>query len=162
MSDEDARFADGDPASQERLSLKAEDADGLAVIAALMQDAVGKTSEIAWMPKRRVFALVANRFRWEQVDRAASDTSYQRRRTGLHLEHVLSVKATGFDPNKAQEVFELLTINWTPSDDGAGEITLICAGGAGFSLQVEALEIHMGDLDAVWQTQARPDHGDDA
>lgn len=163
MSDEDARFADGDPAPDQRLTLRADDADSLAVIAALMQDAVGKTSEISWMPKRRIFALVANRFRWEDADAAqAGSRPYQRRRMGLHAQNVLSVKATGFDVSKAQEVFELLTVTWTPGDDGVGEITLICSGGAAFVLYVEALDLRMSDLDSVWHTTTLPRHEDDA
>ncbi len=164
MSNEDASFADGAPASAKGLSLRADDTDSLAVISALMQDAVGKTTDIAWMPKRRIFALVANRFRWEDVDAAKADARpFERRRVGLHFGNVLSVKGAGFDPAKAQQAFELLSITFEAGEDGTGTLSLICAGGAGFALEVEALDLHMSDLEAVWHTQIMPEHdGDDA
>lgn len=165
MSDQDASFADGAPAPIKGLSLRADDADSLAVISALMQDAVGKTTDIAWMPKRRIFALVANRFRWEDVDAAQADARpFERRRVGLHVENVLSVKGAGFDPAKAQQAFELLSISFEAGEDGTGILSFICAGGAGFALDVEALDLRMSDLEAVWHTQVMPKHddGDDA
>ncbi len=155
----DASFADGDPDAHGRLSLRADDTDGLTVISALMQDAVGKTVDTAWMPTRRIFALVVNRFRWEQGDDA--DT-WERCRSGLHAENVLAVRATGFDPQKAQEVFELLAVTFEPGEDGTGTLRLDCAGGAGFALDVEALDVRMADLDATWKTGIKPQHDEDA
>ena len=154
----DASFADGDPArAAVKIALRADDAEGLGVISALMQDAVGKTVDTAWMPTRRIFALMVNRFRWE----ASGDAdSYERCRCGLHAENVLAVRATGFDPDKAQEVFELLSIAFEPGEDGTGTVTLACAGGAAFALDVEALDVRMADMDATWQTETKPDHGE--
>ena len=60
----DARFEDA-PLSDQPLRLKAESADDLAVISSLVQDAVGKASDIAWMPKKRRLVILTNRFRWE-------------------------------------------------------------------------------------------------
>jgi len=150
----DASFADGDP-GRGRLALRAEDAEGLAVISALMQDAVGKTVDTAWMPSRRIFALMVNRFKWEQEDDAG-----ERCRCGLHAENVLAVRATGFDPVKAQEVFELLAVTFEPGEDGTGTLRLDCAGGAGFALDVEALDVRMADMDGTWRAGSRPQHDD--
>ena len=155
----DASFADGDPNAAPRVALRADDAEGLAVISTLMQDAVGKTIDTAWMPTRRIFALVVNRFRWETSEDA---DSYERCRCGLHAENVLAVRATGFDPEKAQEVFELLSITFEPGEDGTGTITLACAGGAAFALDVEALDVRMADMDATWRTETKPQHDEDA
>ena len=149
----DASFADGDPGASHRLALRAEDAEGLAVISALMQDAVGKTVDTAWMPTRRIFALVVNRFRWEQE--AGADAreggAFERCRCGLHAENVLAVRATGFDPDKASVTFE-------PGEDGTGIVRLDCSGGAAFALDVEALDVRMADLDAIWKTDMKPRH----
>lgn len=153
----DASFADGDPGAGHRLALRAEDAEGLAVISALMQDAVGKTVDTAWMPTRRIFALVVNRFRWERAD---GPEGAERCRCGLHAENVLAVRATGFDPAKAQEVFDLLAVTFEPGADGTGTIRLDCAGGAGFALDVEALDVRMADMDAVWRAGSVPRHDD--
>jgi len=150
----DASFADGDP-GRGRLALRAEDAEGLAVISALMQDAVGKTVDTAWMPSRRIFALVVNRFKWEQ-----GEGTEERCRCGLHAENVMAVRATGFDPAKAQEVFELLAVTFEPGEDGTGTLRLDCAGGAGFALDVEALDVRMADMDGTWRAGSRPRHDD--
>ena len=64
----DARFEDGREAP---LNLGALDGDDLKVLAALAQDAVFPGSEMQWLPKERRFALLLNRFRWE--DRAGAE-----------------------------------------------------------------------------------------
>jgi len=153
----DASFTDGNPEDGHRLALRAEDADGLAVISALMQDAVGKTVDTAWMPTRRIFAVMVNRFRWEQE---SDGGEYERCRCGLHAENVLAVRATGFDPQKAQEAFELLAVTFEAGEDGTGTVRLDCAGGATFALDVEALDVRMADMEAVWKTGTKPHHDD--
>lgn len=159
MTDQDASFADGLLPSGEKLALNATEADGLAVISALLQDGVGKTSEIAWMPKARRFALVLNRFRWEVAEKSKSQGApYERVRTGFHIDNVLNVRAKGFNPKKAQEAFQLLALTFDGGEDGAGIVNILCAGDAGFALEVEALDVSMADMDAAWQTNARPLH----
>ncbi len=156
----DASFADGDPArAAGKVALRADDAEGLGVISALMQDAVGKTVDTAWVPTRRIFALVVNRFRWETAEGA---DAFERCRCGIHAENVLAVRATGFDPEKAQEVFELLSIAFEPGEDGTGTLTFACSGGAAFALDVEALDVCMADMDATWRTETKPDHDEGA
>ena len=62
MNDEDARFEDG---AEKPINIGAMDSDGLTVLSALVQDAVFPTSEISWGKNRHRFALLVNRFRWE-------------------------------------------------------------------------------------------------
>lgn len=163
MSDEDASFADGEPPNRNKIKLMARDAQDLSVISALMQDAIGKTSEIAWLPGKRVFALMLNRFRWEDAKTAqAEGRSYERVRAGLHVQDVSAAKFRGFDIGKGQEVFEILSITFTPDSDGAGSVAIDCAGGAGFTLTVETLDVRMADMDAVWRTQHLPNHEEQA
>ena len=63
----DARFEDG---AEHPLRLIAQDAEGLGILAALLQDAVFPITEMRFAKTRRRFALLLNRFRWE--DRAAA------------------------------------------------------------------------------------------
>ncbi len=63
----DASFQDGREAP---LNLGAEDADDLQVISTLSQDAVFPVTEMKWRPSDRQFALLLNRFRWEDKDAA--------------------------------------------------------------------------------------------
>ncbi len=66
----DARFEDGGeaPAASGRAGRRGPGA----CIAALVQDAVFPITEMRWQKARRRFALLVNRFRWE--DREAAET----------------------------------------------------------------------------------------
>jgi len=160
---EDASFADGEPPNRNKIKLMARDAQDLSVLSALMQDAIGKTSEVAWLPDRRIFALVVNRFRWEDAEAAqAEGRSYERVRAGLHIEDVAEAKFRGFDVAKGQEAFEILSITFNAGDDGTGRVVIDCAGGAGFELSVETLEVRISDMDTIWRTKHLPQHEDTA
>ncbi len=63
----DARFEDG---GERPLNLGAQDADDLGVISALVQDAVFPITEMSFRRGKRQFALLLNRFRWEDRDAA--------------------------------------------------------------------------------------------
>ncbi len=58
----DASFEDGREAP---LHLKALEVDDLSVISSLAQDAVFPVTEMKWQPRARRFAILLNRFRWE-------------------------------------------------------------------------------------------------
>jgi len=86
MSD-DARFED---AREGPLRLRALDTGDLAVISALVQDAVFPASEMRWDRKRRQFALLLNRYRWEDRSPAA-----ERVQAVLAFEYVTRVNPKG-------------------------------------------------------------------
>lgn len=159
---EDASFEDGAPPNRNKVKLMAREAQDLSIISALMQDAIGKTTEIAWLPSKRVFALVVNRFRWEDASTAEADgRAYERVRSGLHVEDVSAAKFRGFDVAKGQQAFEMLSVTFTPGEDGTGHVIIDCAGGAGFDLSVETLDVRMADMDEVWETKHLPKHEDE-
>ena len=54
------------------LRLSALDVEDLAVISAQMQDAVLLAGDMRYDPKRKQFALVANRFAWDEAERRRS------------------------------------------------------------------------------------------
>ena len=57
----------------------AQDADSLEIISALVQDAVFPAAEMKWRTKARDFAILLNRFRWEDKERAeARGRPYER------------------------------------------------------------------------------------
>ena len=63
---DDARFEDGGEAP---VALRALDEADLKVVAALVQDAVLPVTEMKWDRRRRRFAMLINRFRWEDPGR---------------------------------------------------------------------------------------------
>jgi Protein of unknown function (DUF2948) len=140
----DARFEDGGEAP---LRLVAQDADDLNVISTLVQDAVLPVTEMKHDPKRRRFAILLNRFRWE--DRAEAEKvgrAYERVRSVLVVEDVRKVQSMGFDRIDKNLVLSILSISFAPGEDGAGRLTLTLAGDGALALDVEALEVRLDDV----------------
>ena len=141
---EDAKFEDGGEAP---LRLKALDAEDLNVIAALVQDAIFPASEMRWDRKARRFALLLNRFRWEDADRAKlRKRDYERVQSVMVIEDVMAVKAQGVDPRDADMVYSLLSLVFHPSEDGMGRVELTLAGDGAVAIEVEALEVVLRDV----------------
>lgn len=140
----DARFEDG---GERPLRLAAETPEDLEVISALVQDAVGRSGDAAWLRGRRRFAVLLNRFRWEDRDRAeASGRPYERVRAMLIVEDVLRVRAAGMDPADPEQLFSLLAITFEPGEDGAGTVRMTLAGDGEIAIEVECLSIRLEDV----------------
>ncbi len=140
----DARFEDAD---ENPLRLIAQDGEGLTVLSTLLQDAVFPITEMSYVPKRRRFALLLNRFRWEDREAALrAKRGFERVQSLLVFEDVLSVKSQGIDRKEADTVLSLLSIQFTPGEDGTGRIEMILAGDGALSLQVEALDATLRDV----------------
>ena len=140
----DARFEDAD---ENPLRLIAQDGEGLTVLSTLLQDAVFPITEMSYVPKRRRFALLLNRFRWEDRDAALrAKRGFERVQSLLVLEDVLAVQTQGLDRGDRDTVLSLLSITFTPGEDGTGRIELILAGDGAIALQVEALDATLRDV----------------
>lgn len=135
------------------LRLTAQDTEDLKVISAHMQDALVRLADIRYLGKTRQFALVANRFAWEQ------QPSSERRRSGLHFEHVLSVKQQGLQGLKGNAILSLLSISFEPRNEPAGTVLLAFSAGATVRLEVEYLDLKLKDLGGAWTTNLTPSHG---
>lgn len=133
---EDARFEDG---AARPLRLKAEDADDLAVMAALVQDSVFPGSEISWRREERRFALLINRFRWE--DRRTPE----RVRSVLVFDDVTHVASQGVTKD-GDMILSLLSMSWEPGEDGVGRLVLILAGDGAFALEAECVNVTLQDV----------------
>lgn len=135
---QDARFED---ATDAPVALRALDAADVPVISALVQDAIFPAAEMRWEKSRRRFALLLNRFRWEQ-----QGGTPERVQAVLAVEDVLKVSSQGIDRTDPDLVFSVLALNWTPSEDGMGRLELTLAGDGAIALEVEALEITLKDV----------------
>ncbi|THH36739.1 DUF2948 family protein [Aliishimia ponticola] len=138
---EDARFEDGREAP---LNLGALDAEDLKVISTLVQDAVFPVTEIAWRASKRQFALLVNRFRWE--DEGKQRHAPERVQSVLVFENVLSVASQGLDRSDKDVILSLLSVTFEPGEDAAGEVLLTLAGDGAIRLSVEALEAGLRDV----------------
>lgn len=156
----DARFEDAGAAP---LRLIAQDAEGLAVLAALLQDAVFPITEMSYAAKRRRFALLINRFRWEDRDAAErTRRGFERVQSLLVFEDVLVVKSQGIDRGDQDTVLSLLDIRFQPGADGTGLVEFILAGDGAIALQVEALDATLRDVSRPYLAPSGqvPEHGE--
>ena len=155
----DARFEEG---GEGPLRLVAQDADDLKIISTLVQDAVLPVTELKFDPKRRRFALLLNRFRWEDRSQAeAVGRAYERVRSVLVVDDVLKVQSFGFDRADKDLVLSLLALDFTPTTDGAGRLVLTLAGDGGIALDVEALDVRLDDVTRPYRAPSGkvPQHG---
>lgn len=157
----DATFEDG---AEQPLRLKAETADDLAVISTFVQDAVGQNVEISWLAKKHRFAILLNRFRWE--DRANAEQQgrpYERVQSMLVVESTLKVTAQGLDPADKDMAFELLSVSFQAGDDGAGQVILTLAGDGAIALDVECLDVTLSDVSRPYVARSThvPTHPDE-
>ena len=140
MSD-DARFED---AGEAALNLGALDIDDLQVLSGLVQDAVLPITEMAWRAEARRFALLLNRFRWE--DRGAGRHPPERVRSLLVVDNVMRVASQGIDRRDKDLILSLLAITFEPGEDGTGDVLLTFAGDGAVRLEVEALDVTLKDV----------------
>lgn len=144
MSGADARFEDG---AERPLALRADDAESLSVISALVQDAVLSVADMRLERRARRFALLLNRFRWEDSAAAArAGRPYERVRTIVVFEGVLGAATSGFDRDAGEMVLSLLSITFEPGDEGAGRVVLTLAGDGAVALDVECLDVALRDV----------------
>jgi hypothetical protein len=134
------------------LRLRAEDEEDLAVISAILQDALVAIGEMAWLPEDKRFVFVANRFRWESPGNG-SHQELERRMSGLRIDAVTAVRRRGFDPRDGERLLVLLAIQAEP-----GALRLDFAGGSSIRLEVERILCHLDDLGEPWPTQWQPKH----
>lgn len=138
-----------------RLKLIAHDEEDLKILSAHLQDAVVKMSELAYLPQSRRFAMVLNRYCWEEN---AVKHAGLRMRAGLHFDGVLKARARNLRQDASDAVLELLAVAFTPSGEGAGSIALSFAGGGKIRLEVECIDAVLTDLAGPWPAAARPEH----
>lgn len=153
---EDARFED---AGEAPLHLKAEEPDDLPVISALVQDSVFPITEIRWQPRRRRFAVLLNRFRWEDAA-AGRQHGPERVRALLVIDDVLRVSSQGVDRRDRDLVLSLLSVTWEPGEDGAGRVVLTLAGDGALAIEAECLDVTLKDVTRPYAAPSRrtPSH----
>jgi hypothetical protein len=155
----DARFEEG---AERPLHLVARDGEDLQVISTLVQDAVLGMADMTWDRRRRRFALLLSRFRWE--DRTAAEAgqrAYERVRAMLVAEDVAAVRTMGIDRGDRDAVLSVLSLAFAPGADGTGTLTLTLAGDGAVALSVEALEVTLRDVTRPYRAPSGkvPSHG---
>ena len=149
----DASFADG---AESPVRLRAENTEDLAVISALIQDAVGQNGETSWQPRKHSFALLINRFRWEDKETAeAQGRPFERVQSTLVIDGALKVGGEGLDPTDKAQIFALLALDFTPAQDGAGTLSLVLQGDGAIHLEVECIDVTLTDVSRPYVARAK-------
>jgi hypothetical protein len=145
------------------LKLIALDADDLSVVSAHLQDAVLQVGDIAYLPKEKRFAALANRFDWAGAlrDGKGEPAELARRRAALRFERVLQAQVQGIDLKNKSAVLSLLAIGFEPREVPEGDVILHFSEGRAIRLRVECIEAELQDLGAAWQATSQPRHPGD-
>ncbi|UWQ45291.1 DUF2948 family protein [Leisingera aquaemixtae] len=154
----DASFEDG---REVPLNLGALEEEDLKVISSLIQDAVFPATEMSWRASQRRFALLLNRFRWEDRDAAERrGRAYERVQSLLVVDNVLRVASQGVDRKDKDLVLSLLAVSFEPGEDGTGHVLLTLAGDGAIRLSVEVLEVSLRDVTRPYRAPSgkAPDH----
>ncbi len=149
----DASFADG---AESPIRLRAENPDDLAIISALVQDAIGQNSETAWQPKKLRFALLLNRFRWEDRDAAkAQKRPFERVQSTLVINAALKVTSEGLNPADKEQVFSLLSLDFIAGEEGGGALSLVLSGDGEIRVDVECIDVSLTDVSRPYIARAK-------
>jgi len=152
---EDARFEDSRDAP---LHLKALEPDDLPIISALAQDAVFPAAEMRWQSRQRRFAVLLNRFRWEDAPTGRREA--ERVQTLLVVDDALKVASQGIARGDKDMILSLLSITFEPGEDGTGAVVLTLAGDGAIRVDVEALDVTLKDVTKPYIAPSRkiPEH----
>lgn len=154
---DDATFEEGREAP---VNLGAMDPEDLQVISSLVQDAVFPITEMTWRSGEGRFALLLNRFRWE--DQGQSRHAPERVQSVLAVDNVLRVASQGIDRSDKGTILSLLSIEFQPGEEGTGYLLLTLAGDGALRLEVEALEVTLKDVTRPYRAPSgkTPEHRD--
>ncbi len=156
----DATFEDGREAP---LNLGAQDADDLQILSSLLQDAVFPITEMKWQAGQHRFALLVNRFRWEDEKNARKrNRAVERVQSMLVVDNVLNVASQGLDRTDKDVILSLLSLSFEPGEDADGHLLLTLAGDGAIRLSVEALDLTLKDVTRPYAaaSQKTPGHPD--
>ncbi|WP_158964838.1 DUF2948 family protein [Chachezhania sediminis] len=157
---QDARFEDGREAP---LNLGAVDAEDLQVVSSLVQDAVFPITEIKWLPAERRFALLLNRFRWEDAPSAQRrHRPVERVQSLLIVADAMRVASQGIDRSDKDTILSVLSVTFEPGEDGTGAVLITLAGDGAIRLEVETLDVTLRDVTRPYQAPSgkMPGHPD--
>lgn len=150
----------------------------MAVLAAVLQDALVPLTDVTFQKDQRRFVMVANRFMWEEpaADQAeaapvlvpepagageadaafedeASAPRFHRVNCGLRFDQVANVRFRAIDMKQRDQILNLLTLTRDPEG-----LTLLFSEGAAIRLVGRRIEAHLEDLGEPWPTDWRPAH----
>ena len=149
-----------------QLRLLACDEDDVAVVSALLQDAIIPGADMEFKRKTNQFFIVANRFCWEiqpldGVKSSAGKPVHQRRLCGICIRHVKVVQQHNWPDMRQDALFNLLALRYVDMAKHAGDgvgLQFEFSGGSSLRLLTDEIDITLADLDAGHPTSLQPAH----
>lgn len=133
------------------LKLLAQDAEDLTIIAAAIQDAVGKIGDIRFDARQRRLTIGLNRYRWESDGR-------ERVRCFIEIGSVLGVKSRRLRRTARDAVVEVLSLDFETGGLPGGNLSVTYAGGGDLKITVECIDVILADVSEPWPAKTEPDH----
>ena len=149
--------------ADEPLKLSARDAEDLAVVSSMVQDALTRARDMTFQQRERRFLVLLDRFMWERDDGVQVEGKLHNRvRSVLHFDDVTGVQTLNVDLAAQDEVLELLAVAVTESSEASAQVELVFAGGGIICLHVDCIECRLTDRGSPWVTRRKPEHSLDA
>ncbi len=142
--------------SRAGLRLRAVDAEDLAMISALLQDALVELTHFTYDPAKQRFGGVFVRFMHEERQRAGRPA--RQVKCAIAFDSVRAVRLRGVKQTSAVPL-ELLALSTGEARGGQVHVTLRFAGGGSLRLEATALELRVEDVGDPWVTSLVPSHG---
>ena len=148
------------------LRLLARDEDDVAVVSALLQDAIIPGADMEFKRKTNQFFIVANRFCWDiqPLDGVTSTDGkpvHQRRLCGICIRHVTAVQHHNWLDRRQDALFNLLALRYVDMAKYTGDGVVLqfeFSGGSSLRLLTDDIDITLADLDAGHPTSLQPAH----
>jgi hypothetical protein len=134
------------------LKLRAHDSEDLAVISALLQDALVPLGDITYLPHKTSFIMAMNRYRWERSDMRL------RVHSGVRFDTVQRAQFSGIDQRNRRQFLSFMAMEFQPQGNDLDEILLHFSGEGRIRLQIDNLSCRLTDFDESWSTHRRPHH----
>jgi len=138
------------------LRLKAADAEDLAIIASVLQDALVDLGQFAYDPGLRRFAGLVVRFLHEECQFPASGPLRQVK-AALTFDKVRAVRTRGLDQRRGG-VHELLTVTCSGDEEKGVRMGLLFAGGGAVRLEADTVACRLADVGDPWVSRLAPRH----
>ncbi len=140
--------------SNDKLKLRAKDAEDIQVISAVLQDSIVPVCDIAFQQDEDTFIVVAQRLRREKGEAGESE----RICCALTIKGVKSVQTHGFERKDSERILDLLAIIFEP----AQVLNLVFAGDARLRLELEEWTAVVEDFGEPWPALCHPHHDAEA
>ena len=142
---------DNSPApAMAELKMRAEDADDVLVLSALLQDSLISASDLIYDSAQASFMVLANRYCWE----AEQDGQKWRRLCGIRIGHVTRVRHQNVT-DLSGTFYNLLSLSY---DEAENSLSFIFSDDARIKCHIERLNIVLKDMAPPHPSLSTPSH----